>query len=126
MGPQAGAKNVGLMFDTQHPYCRNEVPTDHIYRMAKPAPYSPLGVRPGLEARPHLNSLFDRYNFLIRQLPGGGVVVEHLSDNFFNWLLFHAEVMDLAIRKNDPASFGYFISGDFQLNGSRRAFDNFP
>ena len=32
---QVGAKNVGLMFDTQHAYYRNEVPTDYIYRMGK-------------------------------------------------------------------------------------------
>ena len=32
---QVGAKNVGLMFDTQHAYYRNEVPTDYVYRMGK-------------------------------------------------------------------------------------------
>jgi protein FrlC len=32
---QIGAKNVGLMFDTQHAYYRNEVPTDYVYRMGK-------------------------------------------------------------------------------------------
>jgi fructoselysine 3-epimerase len=35
MMEQVGAKNVGLMFDTQHAYYRNEVPTDYIYRMGK-------------------------------------------------------------------------------------------
>jgi protein FrlC len=32
---QVGAKNVGLMFDTQHAFYRNEVPTDYVYRMGK-------------------------------------------------------------------------------------------
>jgi fructoselysine 3-epimerase len=32
---QVGEKNVGLMFDTQHAYYRNEVPTDYVYRMDK-------------------------------------------------------------------------------------------
>ena len=32
---QVGAKNVGLMFDTQHAYYRNEIPTDYVYRMGK-------------------------------------------------------------------------------------------
>ena len=32
---QVGAKNVGLMFDTQHAYYRNEVPTDYVYQMGK-------------------------------------------------------------------------------------------
>jgi fructoselysine 3-epimerase len=32
---QVGAKHVGLMFDTQHVYYRNEVPTDYVYRMGK-------------------------------------------------------------------------------------------
>jgi xylose isomerase-like TIM barrel protein/alcohol dehydrogenase-like protein len=32
---QAGAKNIGLMFDTQHAYFRSEVPTDYVYRMGK-------------------------------------------------------------------------------------------
>ena len=32
---QVGAKNVRLMFDTQHAYYRNEVPTDYVYRMGK-------------------------------------------------------------------------------------------
>jgi fructoselysine 3-epimerase len=32
---QVGAKNVGLIFDTQHAYYRNEVPTDYVYRMGK-------------------------------------------------------------------------------------------
>ena len=32
---QVGAKSVGLMFDTQHAYYRNEVPTDYVYRMGK-------------------------------------------------------------------------------------------
>jgi protein FrlC len=32
---QVGANNVGLMFDTQHAYYRNEVPTDYVYRMGK-------------------------------------------------------------------------------------------
>jgi fructoselysine 3-epimerase len=32
---QVGTKNVGLMFDTQHAYYRNEVPTDYVYRMGK-------------------------------------------------------------------------------------------
>jgi fructoselysine 3-epimerase len=35
MMEQVGAKNVGLMFDTQHAYYRNEVPTDYVYRMGK-------------------------------------------------------------------------------------------
>ncbi|MBV9105891.1 MAG: sugar phosphate isomerase/epimerase [Verrucomicrobia bacterium] len=35
MMEQVGAKNVGLMFDTQHAYYRNEVPTDYVYRMDK-------------------------------------------------------------------------------------------
>jgi protein FrlC len=32
---QVAASNVGLMFDTQHAYYRNEVPTDYVYRMGK-------------------------------------------------------------------------------------------
>jgi len=32
---QVGEGNVGLMFDTQHAYYRNEVPTDYVYRMGK-------------------------------------------------------------------------------------------
>jgi fructoselysine 3-epimerase len=35
MMEQVGANNVGLMFDTQHAYYRNEVPTDYVYRMGK-------------------------------------------------------------------------------------------
>jgi protein FrlC len=35
MMEQVGAKNIGLMFDTQHAYYRNEVPTDYVYRMGK-------------------------------------------------------------------------------------------
>jgi fructoselysine 3-epimerase len=35
MMEQIGAKNVGLMFDTQHAYYRNEVPTDYVYRMGE-------------------------------------------------------------------------------------------
>jgi protein FrlC len=35
MMEQVAAKNVGLMFDTQHAYYRNEVPTDYVYRMGK-------------------------------------------------------------------------------------------
>jgi fructoselysine 3-epimerase len=35
MMEQVGAKNVGLMFDTQHAYYRNEVPTDYVYRMGE-------------------------------------------------------------------------------------------
>jgi fructoselysine 3-epimerase len=32
---QVAAPNVKLMFDTQHAYYRNEVPTDYVYRMGK-------------------------------------------------------------------------------------------
>ena len=32
---QVASKSVGLMFDTQHAYYRNEVPTDYVYRMGK-------------------------------------------------------------------------------------------
>lgn len=32
---QVASKSVGLMFDTQHTYYRNEVPTDYVYRMGK-------------------------------------------------------------------------------------------
>ena len=32
---QVASQSVGLMFDTQHAYYRNEVPTDYVYRMGK-------------------------------------------------------------------------------------------
>ena len=32
---QVAAPNVKLMFDTQHAYYRNEVPTDYVYKMGK-------------------------------------------------------------------------------------------
>lgn len=35
MMEEVGAQNVGLMFDTQHAYYRNEVPTDYVHRMGK-------------------------------------------------------------------------------------------
>ena len=54
------------------------------------------------------------------------MIVKDLSYNFLDRLLFHAEVVYLAIRENDPANLGDFISRDLQLNRSIGAFDDFP
>jgi protein FrlC len=35
MMEQSGSSNVKLMFDTQHAYYRNEVPTDYVFKMGK-------------------------------------------------------------------------------------------
>ncbi len=29
------------------------------------------------------------------------MIVKYLANNFFDWLLFHAEVVHFAVRKND-------------------------
>ena len=75
-------------------------------------------------ATPPATSGFSRDRFLILQLARGGMIVKYLPDNLFDWFLFHAKVVHLAVRKNDPTCLRDFVSRDFQLNRGLSSFDN--
>src|ERR1700736_3123345 len=72
------------------------------------------------------NSDFSRGCFFVLQSAGGRMFVKHLADDFFNWFLFHAEVVHFAIREDHPTSLGYFTARYLQLNRSFSPFDDFP
>ena len=72
---------------------------------------------------PHL--MFSLCYRWFHDLAGEGMIAKHLANDFFNGLLFYAEVVNFAVRKNHAADLRNFVALNLQLYGGRSPFDHF-